>query len=208
MSGRWRWTVSTPALQTVDGSCKRSSNEIIPAEANRDPLGASYCRRWWASVCPGPAGSELDFLAKSKQLGWSRDQERCRHSVSGNRDHVQHWKCWESNRRKAGAAQEKMWTVKQRNNVWSWRYSAFSTGDTDQHWRQLATKRKWSEGIPPPNMEHDYTWHIFCSQSDKSHKTTETTCNSKTWSPAFCLLTMTIPSSFTALSLTEKLQCA
>ena len=28
-------------------------------------------------------------------------------------------------------------------------------------------------------MEHDYTWHIFCSQSDKSHKTTETTCNSK-----------------------------
>ena len=50
MSGRWRWTVSvsTPALQAVDGSCKRSSNEIVPAEANSDPLGTSYCRRWWA----------------------------------------------------------------------------------------------------------------------------------------------------------------
>ena len=50
MSGRWRWTVSTPALQAVDGSCKRSSNEIIPAEANSDLLGTSYCRRWWASA--------------------------------------------------------------------------------------------------------------------------------------------------------------
>ena len=29
--------MSTPALQAVDGSCKRSSNEIVPAEANIDP---------------------------------------------------------------------------------------------------------------------------------------------------------------------------
>ena len=52
--------------------------------------------------------SELEhLLAKSKQLGRSRDQERCRHSVSDNRDHVQYWKCWESNCRKAGAAKRR-----------------------------------------------------------------------------------------------------
>ena len=58
MSGRWRWTVSTPALQAIDGSCKRSSNEIIPAEVNSDPLGTSYCRTWWTSACAWTATPE------------------------------------------------------------------------------------------------------------------------------------------------------
>ena len=62
-----------PALQAVDGSFKRSSNEIIPAEANSDPLGSSElptAEDDGQAFCPGPASSELEhLLAKSKQLG-------------------------------------------------------------------------------------------------------------------------------------------
>ena len=94
--------MSTPALQAVDGSCKSSSKEIIPAEANSDPLGTKMMGKRFVLV-----QSELEhLLAKSNQLGRSRDQERCRHSVSGNRDDVQHWKCSTGNVEKVTAGKQ------------------------------------------------------------------------------------------------------
>ena len=59
--------MSAPALRAVDGSCKRSSNEIIPAEANSDPRPRGVVRRetfWgftkfsWGSGgrCESPSG--------------------------------------------------------------------------------------------------------------------------------------------------------
>ena len=58
-----------PALQAVDGSCKRSSNEIIPAEAY-SLLELPTAEDDGQAFCSGPAGSELEHLLAKTEAAW------------------------------------------------------------------------------------------------------------------------------------------
>ena len=147
------------------------------------------------AFCSGPAGSELEPC--EEQSAWLIERPgkmstlRLRQQRSRPRAALEMLR---SNRRKAGAAQEKMWMVKQRNNVWRWRYMP-PKGSEVKAFRVLT----WSMIIPGIFSAVNQT-RVTRQQRPLATQRHEVR--------PFCLLTMTIHSSFTALSLTEKLQRA
>ena len=188
---------------------------MIPAEAISDPLGPSYCRRWWASVLSWSSRFRVRTMTYLRRASSLVDRETRKDvdtpsqatETTGSTGNVEKVTAGKQRQHKGRCGQ---WnneiTCGAGGIVHSAQVTALTNTDkteTTCHQKEV----KWRH-----SAFRLLTWSMIMPGIFSAVNQTRVTRQQRPLATqrheAFCLLTMTIPSSFTALSLTEKLQRA